>query len=271
MLKIQENINKSAGIILLLIGLLFYCNGDGQVLGLSATDAYETTAGVTYYGGHYDQKSKSWFIDNKNQCDRILSGEIPKNELNANLADGCDDDNGLQSIDSLPLHNTVSFAELSLDPQKNDFSALGGLQRGTKLLIRYKDKCIVAEKLDVGSGGTQVLGYPRALDLWWQTARSLDFKNGFDTMSVKIVSPETPLTKLGETTACPSLPEDIVPPSSPTPITDTVVDSQSEENTVIQEETSGPSVVKFLVSLGIAALAIFLLYCTYRKYKRPDS
>ena len=44
-------------------------------------------------------------------------------------------------------------AELSKDPAKKDFSALGKLPFGHKLKITYNGKSIIASKADVGAGG----------------------------------------------------------------------------------------------------------------------
>lgn len=181
--------------------------------------------GVTYYGGHYE-KERGWVIDNENQCNRIREGEFTAESLSAVLNDDCKDDNGIGYYNATPLHNRVSFAELSNNPGSSDFSALGGLPGYTRLRIKYKDRCLVAEKLDVGQGGYDVYGHKRALDLWWQTARSLGFTNGFDVMQVQVVPSSTQLTPLGTYVNCsdnlpsptniPTLQEQVVPTVKPT-------------------------------------------------------
>ena len=173
-----------------------------KLLALSKIDPNGSVVGVTYYGGNYSDQKKSWVIDNTNQCNRITAGEFSAASLNAIKASNCSDDNGLGYLNDIPLHNTVSFAELSNNPSAPDYSALGNLPAGSKLQINYKGRCVVAEKRDVGTGGSAVNGTQRALDLWWQTARSLNFTNGFDTMTVKQVSAQTPLTPLGSSTGC---------------------------------------------------------------------
>lgn len=160
--------------------------------------------GTTYYGGHWDEKLQRWVVDNANQCNRIKSGEISLATLDALMDSNCDDDNGLGYINSIPLHNQVSFAELSSDYKHPDWAALGGLPAGTKLRIQYGSRCVIAEKRDVGQGGTSVYGHHRSLDLWWQTARSLNFKNGFDVMTISSVPDSTPLTGLGQYLDCAS-------------------------------------------------------------------
>lgn len=154
---------------------------------------------TTYYGGNYDN---GWVIDNENQCDRIAAGEFTAKSLNARVASNCDDDTGLGNINDTPLHNRVSFAELSNNPSALDGSALGNLKSGTRLEIKYKGRCVIAEKLDIGTGGYGISGKKRALDLWWQTARSIGFTSGLDIMTVRYVDKSTPLTPLGTSVSC---------------------------------------------------------------------
>ena len=45
------------------------------------------------------------------------------------------------------------YAELSNDPKKKDFKALGGLKNGKKLKITYNRISVIASKGDVGVGG----------------------------------------------------------------------------------------------------------------------
>lgn len=181
----------------------------------SAHSAFKLTTegvkvGTTYYGGHFDDSSGKWVIDNTNQCTRIDNGEFTAASLNAVKDNtGCDDDPGLGYLDDTPLHNRVSFAELSNNASNPDWSALGNLPAFTRIEIEYNGKCLIAEKLDVGTGGGPVNGTQRALDLWWQTARSIGFKNGFDTMTIRKIPQSTPLTPVGQTSTC------IGPTSSP--------------------------------------------------------
>ncbi len=172
----------------------------------SAFDGSPTTVGATYYGGEFDEARQSWIVDNTDQCNRIAAGEFTAESLAAIVADVCDDDSGLGYENDTQLHNRVGYAELSNPPGYGDFSALGNLPSGTRLEINYGGKCVIAEKLDVGTGGYGVGAYPRAIDLWWQTARSLGFKSGFDTVVIRQVSSGTPLTPVGQTTACGALP-----------------------------------------------------------------
>src|SRR3989344_1947719 len=160
--------------------------------------------GTTYYGGHYDQGSNKWFIDNHNQCNRIRKGEFTAASLAAELTKSCNDDPGVGYLNDTPLHNRVSYAELSNDYENPDYSALGNLHAGAKLQIQYRGRCLVAEKLDVGTGGPSVNGYHRSLDLWWQTARSLNF-HGLDVVTIKSVPGTTPLTPIGQSYACDTL------------------------------------------------------------------
>ncbi|HMT19052.1 MAG TPA: hypothetical protein PKD20_00330 [Candidatus Saccharibacteria bacterium] len=165
-------------------------------------DASGLLVGTTYYGGNYDESTGKWIIDNKNQCDRIKSGEFTASSLDAVVNPTCSDDNGLGYMDDIPLHNSVSYAELSNDASNPDYAALGGLPAGTKLEIKYNDKCVIAEKRDEGDGGDAVDGVHRSLDLWWQTARAIGFTNGWDVMTIRLVDSSTPLSPLGGTSEC---------------------------------------------------------------------
>lgn len=167
-----------------------------------ASTLNQVSVGATYYGGHFDQQYQGWIIDNAYQCDRIKSGEFTAESLNAMPSKNCDDDPGYGYFDYVPLHNTMSYAELSIDPAGGDYSALGNLPARTKLQVEYNRKCVVIEKLDVGGGGFAVKGNRRSIDLWWQTARSLGFTNGFDVVSVSYIDQNTPLTPLGQTSPC---------------------------------------------------------------------
>lgn len=163
-----------------------------------STNSFVTVT-ATYYGGEFN--GNQWVIDNANQCDRIAGGEFSASSLNAIVDPACDDDNGLGYLNDIPLHNSVSFAELSVNAGNRDYSALGNLPAGTRVEIEYRGKCLVAEKRDVGTGGYGINGYPRALDFWWQTARSIGFTSGLDTVNVRLAG-SLPLTPLGQTSAC---------------------------------------------------------------------
>lgn len=65
-----------------------------------------------------------------------------------------------------------SFAELG-GTSFQTASALGGLPYGTPLQIRAGSHSVIAFKEDIGLGGGPIDGRPRAIDLWWQLARSL--------------------------------------------------------------------------------------------------
>ena len=57
-------------------------------------------------------------------------------------------------------HSIIRLALLSWsnNPSSHDFSALGGLSDGTRVEIEYNGRCVVAEKRDVGLGGSAVNG-----------------------------------------------------------------------------------------------------------------
>lgn len=83
-----------------------------------------------------------------------------------------------------PSSGTVGASGVSLIAQPDSFAelggttfasagALGGLPYGTPLEISAGGRSVVAYKEDIGLGGGPIAGYPRAIDLWWQLARSL--------------------------------------------------------------------------------------------------
>lgn len=185
-------------ILVLIFCLAFNAISSPHANSLSLSSGSQISVGATYYGGEYNGQ---WVIDNVNQCSRIASGEFTASSLGAVVDTACDDDNGLGYQNDIPLHNTVSFAELSNNPSSHDYSALGGLSAGTRVEIEYNGRCVIAEKRDVGLGGSAVNGHLRAIDLWWQTAKSLGFMNGFDVVNVRLVG-STPLTPLGQTVKC---------------------------------------------------------------------
>lgn len=208
---------------------------------------------TTYYGGHYDQNTKNWVIDNQNQCQRIAAGEFSAKSLGAIIADGCDDDNGLTSENDVPLHNTVSFAELSKDPAKRDYSALGNLPSKTRLEIAYNGRCLVAEKRDVGTGGYGIEGKPRALDLWWQTARSIGFTSGLDVMDVRTVTQNTPLTPLGQSYACGSIQDQTLTTGREKKNTQTTEPSPAKAKASLEDQ-SGPHVLGYALDADYISL-----------------
>ena len=75
------------------------------------------------------------------------------------------------------------YAELSINPAKKDFKALGNLPFGTKLRITYKGKTVIASKADVGAGGPH---HPK-IDLNINLAKRLGFKNGLDHVYIERV------------------------------------------------------------------------------------
>lgn len=145
------------------------------------------TVGASIYGGSYT--GGKWKPSNGQQG-------------------GGNDDTGIGNHDN-PLPGTTSFAELS-NGGGNDYSALGGLPNGTKLEIKYKDKVIIAEKADVGAGGGDVKGKPRAIDLWWEVVKFMDpggesdLSSGVDVVEIHAVPKSTKVTDLSGGAAQPS-------------------------------------------------------------------
>lgn len=104
---------------------------------------------------------------------------------------GGGDDVGIGDHDN-PLPGTVSFAEL------DNGTALGGLKQDQKVRITYNGKSVIALRADNGGGGGDVQGKKRAIDLWWETARMLDFKDGLGIVKWEIVPDNTPVTPFSE-------------------------------------------------------------------------
>jgi hypothetical protein len=61
------------------------------------------------------------------------------------------------------------YAELSRNPRRRDYSALGKLPNGHRLRITYKGRSIIASKGDVGAGGPRL---PK-IDLHVEAAKRL--------------------------------------------------------------------------------------------------
>lgn len=125
------------------------------------------------------------------------------------------DDNGTSRTG--PLAGRTAFAELSNKGTK-DFKALadvlklpedkrapagdawkGGLKPKAKVKLTYKGRSIIMEKADVGSGGGDVGGKVRAVDIWYEAAKLLDFREGLGTATVQLVDDSTPVTPLNGT------------------------------------------------------------------------
>ncbi|HWZ65185.1 MAG TPA: phage tail tip lysozyme [Patescibacteria group bacterium] len=85
----------------------------------------------------------------------------------------------------------ASFAELSMG------TALGHLPPKARLAITNPktNKTVIAEKRDIGAGGPQ---HP-VIDLWWETAKLIDFTDGIGTIKYTLVPDTTPLTPLDAT------------------------------------------------------------------------
>ena len=73
------------------------------------------------------------------------------------------------------------YAELSKDPKKKDYKALGGLKNGHKLKITYNGISVIASKGDVGAGGPN---HPK-IDLHINLAKALGFNNGLDYVTIE--------------------------------------------------------------------------------------
>ena len=96
------------------------------------------------------------------------------------LATVFDDKTGSRSND---LYKGLYYAELSIDYNKKDFSALGNLPFGQKLRITYNGKTVIASKGDVGAGGPN---HPK-IDLHKKLADTLGFTKGLDYVYIEKV------------------------------------------------------------------------------------
>lgn len=115
-----------------------------------------------------------------------------------NLADNGGNDNGnggAKACNSNDPHlsGTSSFAELDMG------KALGNIPDCTKLEIKYKDKTIIAAKMDIGAGGGDVQGHKRAIDLWWEAANALGFNVGTGVVTIHAVDPNTQVSDVSAT------------------------------------------------------------------------
>lgn len=140
--------------------------------------------GAALYGGTY--KDGAFVALNNNQ--------------DPTHANGPTSDSGV-GRDGIALAGRTAYAELSKTVGGQDFSALGNLPNGTRLEITYGGKSVIAAKYDVGNGGTPVQGDARAIGLWWETARLLDFKDATGVVTVHAVDPSTPLTPIDQAPA----------------------------------------------------------------------
>lgn len=143
------------------------------------------------------------------------------------------------------------FAELS-SPGSQDFAYLAkllnplsehlgwsteqgseGFKPGSKFLLTYKGKSIVMEKRDVGEGGGPIEGRPRAVGIWYETAKLIDFREGTGVMSIQQVASDTPVTPLDGSPVSNTTTEN-TPPSTPS------------------GESTGARVFSFLLGKGLS-------------------
>lgn len=146
--------------------------------------------GASTFGGVYDQTHSGFYPANNTQ------GKPPW------IATF--DDNGMGNS-TAGIVGVAAYAELSQGGVGNNNNALGGLPQFTKLEATYNGKSIVIEKRDqgTGQGGATVGGKPIVLDLWWEAAKLLDFKDGNGVIFIRPVDPSTP-TNQADSTATPA-------------------------------------------------------------------
>lgn len=119
----------------------------------------------------------------------VFGGALQNGQWVQNLADNGGNDLGNHGNH---MTGTAAYAELG------NGTALGNLPNGTRLAITYNGKTVIAEKADIGAGGSDVNGHTRAVDLWWQTANALGFTDngGLGVVTIHAVDPATPLTQI---------------------------------------------------------------------------
>lgn len=139
------------------------------------------SVGASTFGGFYDAKSSQFYASNNLQGKPSWVSDY--------------DDNG-KGNSSTGIVGVAGFAELSQGGVGNNNDALGGLPQFTKLAATYNGKTIIIEKRDqgAGQGDATVGGYPIKLDLWWEAAKLLDFKDGNGVIFIRPVDPSTPTT-----------------------------------------------------------------------------
>jgi hypothetical protein len=164
------------------------------------------------------------------------------------------------------LTGTQSFAELLMG------HALGDLPYGTKLRITYRSsgetnpRTVVAEKLDIGAGGTPVTGKnvgdgkqatkTRRVDLWYETAKALGF-HGLGLIQIERVDGR-PIPGLGAA-------EEPYNVHTATYGTGNTTESQQPEpgkkvgGVSFLEELSLKKIVLLLVALGLGAFGLMWL------------
>lgn len=133
--------------------------------------------GASTYGGGWNDQQRQWQPSNK-------------------IQGGGTDDSGM-GADGKPLPGRTVFSELMDKSGKK--GVLGDLPMGTKIEISYGGKTIIAQKADKGAHNDDVQGKPRAVDLWWETAKLLDYSIGLDLITIHAVDPSTPVTPLNGT------------------------------------------------------------------------
>lgn len=145
----------------------------------------EVEVGVSIYGGTWDGKNlkRNPGDDNGNSLTGKLNGRTVFAELS-----------NARSADFRALTDVLRAPENMRTPTNHAWK--GGLKPKAKLKITYGGKTIVMEKGDVGTGGGNVEGKVRAVDLWYETAKLLDFRAGTEVAKVQLVSDDTPVTPL---------------------------------------------------------------------------
>ena len=97
-----------------------------------------------------------------------------------------DPSSGTQGYQGDQLPGTMTYAELGYSGgDASSANLLGGLPYKAPLRISYGGRSVIARKRDIGAGGGDVQGKPRAIDLWHETAAALGFPFGVGLVKVQ--------------------------------------------------------------------------------------
>lgn len=109
-----------------------------------------------------------------------------------------DPSSGTQGYQGDQLPGTMTYAELGYSGgDASSANLLGGLPYKAPLRISYGGKSVVARKRDIGAGGGDVQGRPRAIDLWHETAAALGFPFGVGLVKVQQMAQGGRIPKFG--------------------------------------------------------------------------
>lgn len=136
----------------------------------------------------------------------VLGGSWDGSQLTPSAAAGITiQHNDRSVITEASSPGTQDYAQLAklLNPPKeylgwSDAEGQEGFKENTKFAITHKGKSIVVEKKGISESGDLVEGSPRAINLWYEAAKLLDFQGTEGKVTVQQVDSGTPPTMLHE-------------------------------------------------------------------------